>query len=74
LRLAIEVPSASRLKIIGSIGFGDNVMIIRADALPRLLDNSKPAVVMGSVSGAPRSGMRRQQGLDIPKSESKGGQ
>ena len=45
-------------KVIGAIGFGDNIMLIRADALPRLLDKSKPPVSMGSVSGAPRSGMR----------------
>lgn len=44
--------------VVGGIGFGDNVMIIRTDALPRLLDKSKPPVTMGSVSGAPRSGMR----------------
>ena len=45
-------------QIIGSVGIGHNVMIIRTDALPRLLDKSKPPVAMGSVSGAPRSGMR----------------
>lgn len=45
-------------QIIGSIGIGHNVMIIRSDALPRLKDKSKPPVTMGSVSGAPRSGMR----------------
>ena len=45
-------------QIIGSVGIGHNVMIIRTDALPRLMDKSKPPVVMGSVSGAPRSGMR----------------
>jgi tripartite-type tricarboxylate transporter receptor subunit TctC len=45
-------------QVIGSIGFGDNIMIIRSDALPRLTDKSKAPVAMGSVSGAPRSGMR----------------
>lgn len=44
--------------IIGGLGFGDNVMLIRAEALPRLLDKSRPPVAFGSVSGAPRSGMR----------------
>jgi tripartite-type tricarboxylate transporter receptor subunit TctC len=47
-----------KFQIIGSVGIGHNVMIIRTDALPRLLDKSKPPVAMGSVSGAPRSGMR----------------
>jgi tripartite-type tricarboxylate transporter receptor subunit TctC len=44
--------------IIGSIGIGDNLMIVRTDALPRLMDRSKPPVTMGSVPGVPRSGMR----------------
>jgi tripartite-type tricarboxylate transporter receptor subunit TctC len=48
----------AKFEIIGSIGIGDNIMVIRTDALPRLLDKSKPPVAMGSVSGAPRSGMR----------------
>lgn len=47
-----------KFQIIGSVGIGHNVMIVRTDALPRLLDKSKPPVAMGSVSGAPRSGMR----------------
>jgi tripartite-type tricarboxylate transporter receptor subunit TctC len=48
----------AKFEIIGGLGFGDNIMIIRTDALPRLLDKSKPPVAMGSVTGAPRSGMR----------------
>jgi hypothetical protein len=47
-----------KFQIVGSIGIGHNVMIIRTDALPRLYDKSKPPVTMGSVAGAPRSGMR----------------
>lgn len=47
-----------KFQIIGSVGIGHNVMIVRNDALPRLLDKSKTPVAMGSVSGAPRSGMR----------------
>ncbi|MGE5538715.1 MAG: Bug family tripartite tricarboxylate transporter substrate binding protein [Gemmatimonas sp.] len=45
-------------QIIGGGRIGDNVMIIRADALPRLYDKSKKPVAMGSVAGVPRSGMR----------------
>jgi tripartite-type tricarboxylate transporter receptor subunit TctC len=60
--ITYRVPQAqydpAKFEIIGGLGFGDNVMIVRADALPRLLDKSKPPVAMGSVSGAPRSGMR----------------
>ncbi len=48
----------AKFEIVGAIGIGDNIMIIRNDALPRLLDKSKPPVTMGTVSGTPRSGMR----------------
>ena len=44
--------------IVGSIGSGDTVVIIRTDALPRLLDKSKPPVIMGSVPGIPRTSQR----------------
>jgi tripartite-type tricarboxylate transporter receptor subunit TctC len=44
--------------IIGSIGSGDTVMIMRTDAQPRLLDKSKPPVTMGSVPGIPRTSQR----------------
>lgn len=45
-------------EIIGSVGVGNNVMVIRTEALPRMLDKSKPPVTMGTVPGAPRSGKR----------------
>lgn len=48
----------AKFQIVGGVGIGDNVMIIRADALPRLYDKSKKPVAMGSVAGVPRSGMR----------------
>ena len=48
----------AKFQVVGGIGIGDNIVIIRADALPRLLDKSKSPVNMGSVTGAPRSGMR----------------
>lgn len=47
-----------KFQIIGSVGIGHNVMIIRTDAIARLMDKSQRPVAMGSVSGAPRSGMR----------------
>jgi tripartite-type tricarboxylate transporter receptor subunit TctC len=60
--ITYRVPQAqydpAKFEIIGGLGFGDNIVIVRADALPRLLDKSKPPVAMGSVTGAPRSGMR----------------
>jgi len=43
--------------ILGGISFGDNILIVRRDALPRLLDKSRPPVIVGSVAGAPRSGI-----------------
>jgi hypothetical protein len=48
----------SKFDIIGGVTFGDNVVIIRTDALPRLLDKSKPPVIMGSVTGARRGAAR----------------
>ena len=48
----------AKFEIVGAVGIGDNIMIIRTDALPRLLDKSQPPVTMGTVSGTPRSGMR----------------
>lgn len=46
------------MAIIGSVGSGDTAMVIRADALSRLYDKSKPPVTMGSVAGVPRTSMR----------------
>jgi tripartite-type tricarboxylate transporter receptor subunit TctC len=43
---------------LGGVGRGGTVLIIAADAEPRLYDKSKPPVVMGSVGGVPRSGMQ----------------
>jgi len=48
----------TKFEIIGGVAVGDNILVIRNDALPRLLDKSKPPVTMGSISGPPRSGMR----------------
>lgn len=48
----------SRLEIIGGIGYGNNVVIIRTEAIPRLLDKSQPPVMFGAVAGAPRGAMR----------------
>jgi hypothetical protein len=44
--------------IIGGLSFGDNILIVRRDAQPRLLDKSRPPVIVGSVAGAPRSGIQ----------------
>lgn len=44
-------------QIVGGIGIPTNVLVIRSDALPRLLDRSKPPVIMGAAAGAPRFGM-----------------
>lgn len=45
-------------EIVGGIGIGNNVMVIRSEALPRLLDKTKPPVIMGNVPGIPRTGKR----------------
>jgi tripartite-type tricarboxylate transporter receptor subunit TctC len=48
----------AKFGIFGGFGLGDQILIIRTEALQRLLDKSKPPVVMGIVSGQPRGGMR----------------
>jgi tripartite-type tricarboxylate transporter receptor subunit TctC len=47
----------TELTIVGALGLGDNAMMIRREAEPRLLDKSKPPVTIGSVGGVPRAGM-----------------
>ena len=47
----------TRLPIVGGAGRGGSVLMISKDAEPRLHDKSKPPVIMGSLSGVPRSGM-----------------
>jgi hypothetical protein len=44
--------------IIGGFGFGDQLLVIRTEALPRLTDKSQTPVAMGVVAGQPRGGMR----------------
>ena len=51
----------AKLGVIGGFATGDDVLVIRAEALPRLLDKSQPPVIMGAVSGQPRRGMRMVQ-------------
>jgi hypothetical protein len=44
--------------MIGGVGIGGTIMIIRNDQIAALTDKSKPPVAMGSVTGIPRSGMQ----------------
>src|SRR5690349_18410041 len=48
----------TKFHIIGGVGRGGTVLMIRKDAEPRLYDKSKPPVIMGSLGGVPRSGMQ----------------
>jgi tripartite-type tricarboxylate transporter receptor subunit TctC len=48
----------TKFHIIGGVGRGGTVLMIRKDAEPRLHDKSKPPVIMGSLGGVPRSGMQ----------------
>jgi tripartite-type tricarboxylate transporter receptor subunit TctC len=48
----------TKLEFIGGIGRGGSTVVIRKDAEDRLLDKSKPPVIMGAVGGVPRSGMQ----------------
>lgn len=44
--------------VVGGAGRGGEVLMIRKEAKLRLYDKSQPPVVMGSLSGIPRSGMQ----------------
>jgi hypothetical protein len=44
--------------IIGGFGSGDDLLIIRKDAESRLRDRSQRPVIMGTLAGQPRHGMR----------------
>ncbi len=48
----------SKFGIIGGVGRGGTVLLLRADAERRLLDKSAEPVVMGVTGGVPRSGMQ----------------
>jgi hypothetical protein len=48
----------AKLGIVGGFGLGDQLLVIRSDALPRLYDKSQPPVAMGNQAGQPRRGMR----------------
>jgi tripartite-type tricarboxylate transporter receptor subunit TctC len=48
----------AKLDIVGGFSTGDDYLVIRTDALPRLFDTSKPPVIMGTNAGQPRRGMR----------------
>ena len=48
----------TKFNIIGGVGRGGTVLMIRKDAEPRLYDKSQPPVIMGSLGGLPRSGMQ----------------
>jgi len=48
----------TKFAMIGGVGRGGTVLMIRKDAEPRLHDKSKPPVIMGSLGGVPRSGMQ----------------
>jgi tripartite-type tricarboxylate transporter receptor subunit TctC len=48
----------AKLGIIGGFGLGEQLLVIRKEALPRLLDKSQPPVAMGNNAGQPRRGMR----------------
>jgi tripartite-type tricarboxylate transporter receptor subunit TctC len=48
----------AKLGIVGGFSTGDDYLVIRSEALPRLFDSSKPPVIMGTNAGQPRRGMR----------------
>ncbi len=48
----------TKFKVIGGTGLGGTALIISKKAEPRLFDKTAEPVVMGSLSGMPRSGMQ----------------
>lgn len=48
----------SKFAIIGGVGIGGSIILIHNAALPRLSDKGAPPVVVGTISGVPRSGMQ----------------
>jgi tripartite-type tricarboxylate transporter receptor subunit TctC len=48
----------TKFKIIGGTGLGGTALIISKSAEPRLFDQTAAPVIMGSLSGMPRSGMQ----------------
>ena len=57
---------ATKLAIVGGVGRGGTIVVIRKDAEDRLYDKSKPPVVMGAVAGVPRAGMQTTAwGIDL---------
>ena len=56
---------ATKLAIVGGVGRGGTIVVIRKDAEERLYDKSKPPVVMGA-AGVPRAGMQTTAwGIDL---------
>ena len=48
----------TKFRIVGGIGRGGTVLVIGGEAEKRLLDKSKPPVIMGSNANLPRQGMQ----------------
>jgi len=48
---------ATTFTIVGALGLGDNALMIRREAEPRLHEKSQAPVAVGSVGGVPRAGM-----------------
>src|SRR4051812_47813778 len=44
----------TKFEVIGGVGRGGSVLLIRKDAEARLHDKTKPPVIMGALSGVPR--------------------
>jgi tripartite-type tricarboxylate transporter receptor subunit TctC len=49
---------ATRFAVLGGVGRGGVLLVIRRDAEPRLYDKTMSPVVMGALGGVPRSGMQ----------------
>lgn len=57
-RVPLSHYDPSKFAIVGGVGIGGSVIMIRNEALPRLTDKGAPPVVVATISGVPRSGMQ----------------
>ena len=57
-RRSTSVYDPSKFEIVGGVGRGGMVLIIRKDAESRLYDKTQLPAVMGSLGGIPRTGMQ----------------
>lgn len=57
-RVPLSQYDPAKFAIIGGIDIGGSIILIRNESLPRLTDKTAAPVVVGTITGVPRSGMQ----------------